>query len=271
MPPADRTDAARLDDALLHAPRLDAPRLDAPRLGAPRLHPHRLHDDDKPHEECGVFGVWNLPSAAAVTALGLHALQHRGQEATGIVTFDGDRFHSHRGMGLVGDNFSDARVIAGLPGSNADRPQPLRHHRRHHPAQCPAAVCRFRVRRLRGRAQRQPDQRPHPAPHAGAPRLPVPVHHRHRGVRPPDRHQPVFHCGRPADRRAEAGGRRLFAGRAVERGADGRARSARRAPADPRPGDEVGRPGAGCWRRRPARSTSSAPSSSATSSRARSS
>ena len=72
--------------------------------------------DDKLHEECGVFGIWNVPDAAAVTALGLHALQHRGQEATGIVTYDGARFHSHRGMGLVGDNFGDAKVIASLPG-----------------------------------------------------------------------------------------------------------------------------------------------------------
>src|SRR5271157_4045705 len=84
-----------------------------------RPHDNGHADDDHLHEECGVFGVWNLPSAAAVTALGLHALQHRGQEATGIVTFDGARFHQHRGMGLVGDNYSDARVIAGLPGSNA--------------------------------------------------------------------------------------------------------------------------------------------------------
>jgi amidophosphoribosyltransferase len=76
----------------------------------------RCTEDDTLHEECGVFGVWNVPDAAAVTALGLHALQHRGQEATGIVSFDGRRFHSHRGMGLVGDNFSEARVIAGLPG-----------------------------------------------------------------------------------------------------------------------------------------------------------
>jgi amidophosphoribosyltransferase len=75
--------------------------------------------DDKPHEECGVFGVWNATDAAAVTALGLHALQHRGQEATGIVSYDGTRFHSHRGLGLVGDNFSDARVIASLRGSRA--------------------------------------------------------------------------------------------------------------------------------------------------------
>jgi amidophosphoribosyltransferase len=78
-----------------------------------------LGDDDKLHEECGVFGVWNMPDAAAVTALGLHALQHRGQEATGIVTYDGQRFYSHRGLGLVGDNFGDARVIASLPGRMA--------------------------------------------------------------------------------------------------------------------------------------------------------
>ena len=76
-------------------------------------------DDDKLHEECGVFGVWNVTDAAAVTALGLHALQHRGQEATGIVSYDGARFHSHRGLGLVGDNFGEAKVIAGLPGANA--------------------------------------------------------------------------------------------------------------------------------------------------------
>jgi amidophosphoribosyltransferase len=81
--------------------------------------PHDIHDDDKPHEECGVFGIWNHPDAAAVTALGLHALQHRGQEATGIVSYDGHRFHTHRGIGLVGDNFGDARVIASLAGSRA--------------------------------------------------------------------------------------------------------------------------------------------------------
>ena len=76
-------------------------------------------DDDKLHEECGVFGVWNVTDAAAVTALGLHALQHRGQEATGIVSYDGHRFHIHRGLGLVGDNFGEAKVIASLPGPNA--------------------------------------------------------------------------------------------------------------------------------------------------------
>jgi len=76
-------------------------------------------EDDSLHEECAVFGVWNATDAAAVTALGLHALQHRGQEATGIVSYDGRHFHSHKGLGLVGDNFGDARVIAGLPGTHA--------------------------------------------------------------------------------------------------------------------------------------------------------
>ena len=87
------------------------------------IHPHDgstcPHDDDKMHEECGVVGLWNHPDAAAVTALGLHALQHRGQESTGMVTHDGTRFHSHRGMGLVGDNYGDERVIRSLAGSRA--------------------------------------------------------------------------------------------------------------------------------------------------------
>jgi amidophosphoribosyltransferase len=81
------------------------------------------HDDDKPHEECGVFGIWNAHDAGAMTALGLHALQHRGQEATGIVSFSEDgpeaRFHTHKGLGLVGDVFGDARIMAGLPGTAA--------------------------------------------------------------------------------------------------------------------------------------------------------
>ncbi len=76
-------------------------------------------DDDKPHEECAVMGVWNASDAAALTALGLHALQHRGQTATGIASSDGTTFRSHKGVGLVGDNFSDPRIIAGLPGHAA--------------------------------------------------------------------------------------------------------------------------------------------------------
>ncbi len=80
---------------------------------------HRWLDDDHPREECGVFGIFGHPDAAAITALGLHALQHRGQEAAGIVSFDGRRFHSERRLGLVGDNFSKASVIEQLPGSVA--------------------------------------------------------------------------------------------------------------------------------------------------------
>jgi amidophosphoribosyltransferase len=78
-------------------------------------------DDDKPHEECGVVGIWGSGDASALAALALHALQHRGQEAAGIVSMETDSgvFHAHKGRGLVGDNFSDARVIAGLPGRAA--------------------------------------------------------------------------------------------------------------------------------------------------------
>jgi len=57
-------------------------------------------EDDKLREECGIFGVWGAESATAVVALGLHALQHRGQEAAGITSWDGTRFHSHRAMGM---------------------------------------------------------------------------------------------------------------------------------------------------------------------------
>jgi amidophosphoribosyltransferase len=73
-------------------------------------------DDDRLREECGVFGVFGNEGAAALTALGLHALQHRGQEAAGIVTYDGKHFHSERRLGLVGDNFNKADVIQRLKG-----------------------------------------------------------------------------------------------------------------------------------------------------------
>jgi amidophosphoribosyltransferase len=76
-------------------------------------------DGDRLREECGVFGIFGHPDAAAIAALGLHALQHRGQEAAGIVAFDGARFHSERRQGLVGDHFSSAATIERLPGSAA--------------------------------------------------------------------------------------------------------------------------------------------------------
>ncbi len=76
---------------------------------------------DTLREECGVFGIFGHPDATALTALGLHALQHRGQEAAGIVAYDGNekRFHSERRLGLVGDTFSKRHVIERLPGSAA--------------------------------------------------------------------------------------------------------------------------------------------------------
>ena len=74
---------------------------------------------DRLREECGVFGIFGHPEAAAITALGLHALQHRGQEAAGIVSFDGKRFHSERRMGLVADSFSDRQTIDRLTGHMA--------------------------------------------------------------------------------------------------------------------------------------------------------
>jgi amidophosphoribosyltransferase len=78
-----------------------------------------LDDGDILREKCGVFGIFGHPDAAAITALGLHALQHRGQEAAGIVAFDGKRYHSERRLGLVGDAFSKREVIDRLPGTAA--------------------------------------------------------------------------------------------------------------------------------------------------------
>ena len=73
-------------------------------------------DDDHLKEECGIIGVYGLDEAAAHTVLGLHALQHRGQEAAGIVTYDGQRFNAHRELGHVADNFSKQSVIELLKG-----------------------------------------------------------------------------------------------------------------------------------------------------------
>lgn len=73
-------------------------------------------DADHLHEECGIFGIFGHGEASALTALGLHALQHRGQEAAGIVSYDGKHFYTHRALGLVGDNFNSAEIIGNLKG-----------------------------------------------------------------------------------------------------------------------------------------------------------
>ena len=74
---------------------------------------------DRLKEECGVFGIFDNKDAAALTALGLHALQHRGQEGCGIITFDGKNFYAERRLGLVGDNFTKGKVLEKLPGNYA--------------------------------------------------------------------------------------------------------------------------------------------------------
>ena len=76
-------------------------------------------DDDKLREECGIFGVSGADGAAALVALGLHALQHRGQEAAGITSWDGKHFHSHRAMGHVAGNFDKDEIMAALRGDVA--------------------------------------------------------------------------------------------------------------------------------------------------------
>ncbi|MGD9803706.1 MAG: amidophosphoribosyltransferase [Hyphomicrobiaceae bacterium] len=77
------------------------------------------YPDDRLREECGVFGVFDHENAAAIAALGLHALQHRGQEGCGIVTYDNGRFNQERRLGRVGDNFSNKDVMSRLTGRMA--------------------------------------------------------------------------------------------------------------------------------------------------------
>ena len=91
------------------------------RASPPQPNPASWRDpeDDSLRLECGVFGVFGVPDASAVTAVGLHALQHRGQEACGIASFDGQRFHYEKHMGHVGDAFAGADLIDRLPGGVA--------------------------------------------------------------------------------------------------------------------------------------------------------
>ena len=84
-----------------------------------RFLPRLPFDDDRMKEECGVFGIFGTSDAAAHTALGLHALQHRGQEAAGIVAFDDNQFHVHRSLGLVSDVFASEAVMDRLKGHAA--------------------------------------------------------------------------------------------------------------------------------------------------------
>ena len=76
-------------------------------------------NSDKLREECGIFGISNYVDASAMVALGLHALQHRGQEGCGIVSYDGKNFHSEKRQGLVGDHFTRPEILNKLPGTFA--------------------------------------------------------------------------------------------------------------------------------------------------------
>ena len=193
-----------------------------------------LQDDlegDTLREECGVFGIFGHPEAAAITALGLHALQHRGQEAAGIVSFDGARFHSRAAARPGRRHLLPPRGDRAPPRQPRRRPCALLHDRRHHPAQRAAAVRRTQCRRFRGRPQRQSHQRADPAPRAGAQRRHDAVHHRHRSdpasggaVEARPLHRPL-HRGAARDRG------RLFAGVDDQQEADRRPRSARHSPA----------------------------------------
>ncbi len=92
---------------------------DMSKASATFIHPFaHAFEGDKLQEECALFGVWGHPEAAPLTILGLHAQQHRGQEASGIVTFDGARFHSERRMGLV-DSFNSESILFHLKGAGS--------------------------------------------------------------------------------------------------------------------------------------------------------
>ena len=77
----------------------------------------KKYKSDKLREECGIFGISNHADASALVALGLHALQHRGQEGCGIVSFDSKNYHSEKRQGLVGDHFTNSETLKKLPGS----------------------------------------------------------------------------------------------------------------------------------------------------------
>ena len=77
-------------------------------------------DDDKLHEECGIFGIFGTTDAATHTVLGLHALQHRGQEAAGITPYQRVRLHSHKSNGHVGDNVTNPHNVKELNGTPAN-------------------------------------------------------------------------------------------------------------------------------------------------------
>ena len=140
---------------------------------------------------CGIFGIDGCDDAANLTYLGLYALQHRGQESAGIVSWDGAQLHVERGMGHVSDIFKE-KVLARLPGRRAPSATPATRP----PgisviANAQPIVVKTSHGTARHRPQRQPGQRRRDPPAAGARGLDLPDHQRHRGHPPPDGAQPA--------------------------------------------------------------------------------
>ena len=214
---------------------------------------------------CGVVGVYGHPEAANLAYLGLYALQHRGQESAGIVSTDGDKLRAVREMGHVNDIFTANRLKKDLPGPRGDRPRALLDRGRLIQAERPADRGRLRGRLGRGRPQRQPGQRGRAARAAGGGRRDLPDDLRHRVHRSPHRALARADAARARRGRASPGARRLLAGLPDRDFAGRRARS----DGVPAAGAGQGRGRPGSSRRRPARSSCWAPSSCATSSRAR--
>ena len=140
-----------------------------------------------------MFGILGHPEAATLTALGLHALQHRGQEAAGIVSFDGRQFHSERQLGLVGDHFTDPATVERLPGHMA-----MGHVRYSTTGETilrnvQPLFAELEVGGIAIAPQRQLHQRPDAAPPADRRRRDLPVDLRHRGGAAP--HRPLAQAG----------------------------------------------------------------------------
>ena len=201
--------------------------------------PAHPFDDDKLREECGVFGVIGVQDAANFVALGLHALQHRGQEAAGIVAYaPATGFSSARRFGYVRDNFTSPSLMETLPGALAIG------HVRYSTAGSKGSTqirdvqplfAEFAMGGCRHRPQRQPDQRAQPARGADRARLDLPVGLGHRVHHPPDGALDPEDHPRADEGRAAPGRGRLLDRRDDPLEADRRPRPARRPPADARP------------------------------------
>ena len=166
---------------------------------------------DKFRDECGVVAIYAHPEAEKLAYLGLHALQHRGQESAGIVTSDGMALHMHKAMGLVADIFQEA-VLAKLPGTLAHRAHALFDCGRFGVAECAAHHGAIEQGHDGAGAQRQPGQRAGYSSSAGEPGLDFSDQQRYRSHRAPDRALERADSARSHRRCAAPSRRRVLAG-----------------------------------------------------------